>query len=136
MPVRCQSTTPEQVISLRSGTTARVRCEHCMNRRDYPGDSFPGPLSSAFLAACGEENQPRPAPIARRPSGDSMVPGALIKICTPEDEGCFPTYTIMCPTRWRGDPAQKSQLSPEEQAWCEQHVPNDRSAAEKTGNWP
>ena len=81
------------------------------------------PATVALLVACGEENQSRPVPIARRLGGDSMVPGALIKICKPEDEACVPTYAVMCSVTRRGHPAQNPQISPEEQAWCEQHVP-------------
>jgi hypothetical protein len=83
----------------------------------------------AFLVSCGE-HQPRAAPIARHSGGDSMVPGALIKICKPEDETCVPTYAVNCSMTWAGDPAQKPdfpQLSPEEWAWCEQQAPTDPS---------
>jgi hypothetical protein len=90
-----------------------------------PWRSVPWAATIALLAACGEQHQPRSAPIARRLGGDSMVPGALIQICKPEDEACVPTYAVKCSMTWRGDPAQKPnlpQLSPEERAWCEQET--------------
>jgi hypothetical protein len=75
-----------------------------------------------FSMSCGEQSEPRASPIvSRRLGGDSMVPGALIKGCEPEDEGCVPTYAVACSVIWMGDPAEKPnmpRLSPEEEAWC------------------
>jgi hypothetical protein len=71
--------------------------------------------------SCSEQYEPRASPIvSRRLGGDSMVPGALIKGCEPEDEGCVPTNAVACSVIWMGDPAQKPNmpLSPEEEAWC------------------
>ena len=82
----------------------------------------------ALLVSCGEEYEQRAAPITRRLGGDSMKPGALIKVCDPDHETCVPTYALKCSMRWAGDPAQKPdfpQLSPDERAWCEQHAPTD-----------
>jgi hypothetical protein len=75
-----------------------------------------------LVASCSEQHEPRASPIvARRLGGDSIAPGALIKVCKPEDEGCVPTYPVACSMTWMGDPAQKPdipRLSPEAQAWC------------------
>jgi hypothetical protein len=78
-----------------------------------------------LMASCGEQQEPRAAPIvARRLGGDSLAPGAMIKVCKPEDEACIPTYAVACSVTWAGDPAHKSEmprLSPEEEAWCAAH---------------
>jgi hypothetical protein len=75
-----------------------------------------------LLAACGDQHEPRAAPIVARPlGGDSIALGAVVKVCTPEDEACVPTEAVMCQEIWAGDPAEKPAmppLSPREQAWC------------------
>lgn len=82
-----------------------------------------------FLTACEEQHEPRAAPIvARRVGGDSIAPGAMVRICGPEDEACVATYPVACSMIWMGDSAEKPfipPLSPEEQAWCDAHGGND-----------
>jgi hypothetical protein len=79
-------------------------------------------VSLVLLASCGEQHEPRAAPIvARRLGGDSLAPGAMIKVCTLEEEACVPTYPVACSLTWGGDSAQKPpmpRLSAKEQAWC------------------
>jgi hypothetical protein len=86
----------------------------------------------ALLFSCGEQHEPRPSPIvARRLGGDSVAPGAMVKICTPEDEACVPTYAVACSTTWAGDRAEKPhlpQLSREEQAWCAAYASADSNS--------
>ena len=74
-----------------------------------------------LLISCSEQYEPRAPVVARRLGGDSMAPGALVKECKPEDEGCVPTYAVPCSVTWMGDPAQKPnmpRLSPNDEAWC------------------
>jgi hypothetical protein len=84
-----------------------------------------------LLVSCGEQHGPRAAPIiARQLGGDSLAPGAMVRICKPEDEACVPTYPVACSTTWAGDAAQKPNipsLSPQEQAWCAAQASTDSS---------
>ena len=80
-------------------------------------------LALAAVAAglsCTDRTEPlRPPVMTRRFGGDSVVPGAMIRACKPDDVGCLPTGAVACPapatvaTTAKGPP-----LSPEEQAWC------------------
>lgn len=50
-----------------------------------------------------------------------LAPGAMVKLCTPDDEACVPTYSVACSTTWAGDTSRKpmmARLSPTEEAWC------------------
>ncbi len=75
-----------------------------------------------LVLSCTEQHEPRASPVvARRLGGDSMVPGAVLKVCTAADEGCMPTYPVACSEKWAGDPAQRLDLpalSPELEGWC------------------
>jgi hypothetical protein len=76
-----------------------------------------------LMVSCGEQHEPRASPIVtRRLGGDSIAPGALLKVCAPGDEGCVPTFPVACSETWMGDSADKPHtpaLSPEAQAWCD-----------------
>ena len=43
-------------------------------------------------------------------AGHALEPGAMLKVCKPEDEGCVPTYPVACSMTSVGDPAQKPEM--------------------------
>ena len=69
---------------------------------------------------CADQTEPLRSPImARRFGGDSVVPGAMIRRCKPDDVGCIPAGAVACPAPANGGTtAHGPPLSPEEQAWC------------------
>lgn len=77
-------------------------------------------VSLAAVAACGDGMGPRRAPnLTRKHGGDSMVPGAMVRICRPDDQGCVPTYAVTCRQYTPTGQVVPQQLSPEEQAFCD-----------------
>lgn len=52
-----------------------------------------GFATGSALGACADRTEPPPSPILARPlGGDSLSPGAMIKVCGPDAVGCVPTY--------------------------------------------
>ena len=70
--------------------------------------------------SCTDRIEPlRPPVMTRRFGGDSLVTGARIRACKPDDVGCTPTGAVACPApATLGTTAKGPPLSPEEQAWC------------------
>ena len=97
---------------------------HVWHRRALRPLGVTALLLMAAGGACSDNVEPLRSPVLnRRFGGDSIQPGAVTKVCPPDEVGCVPVGAVACPAppgleAVPGATTTSVQLSPEEQAWC------------------